>query len=262
MTSECVILTNRSLKGPYRQIVFSAPEIAAKAAPGQFVHVRIPTLKDRILRRPFSISGYDPEKGTLTLTYKVVGAGTEELSTLKSGGFCDIMGPQGNGYPMPSADETPILAAGGYGSAALLPLALRSANKGILMLGARSGADIILDEDFRSAGYNVRIATQDGSMGYKGLVTELLDRAIADSAKTPVIYGCGPTPMLMALGKLALERNIKCYLSLDQHMCCGVGACFACVVKMKDPSSPDGWRYSRTCKEGPVYAASEVYYEA
>lgn len=262
MTSECVILTNRELKGPYRQIVFSAPGIAVKAVPGQFVHVRIPTLKDRILRRPFSISGYDPEKGTLTLTYKIVGAGTEELASLKPGEFCDVMGPQGNGYPMLSPDETPIFAAGGYGSAALLPLAQRSANKGILMLGARSSADIILDDEFRSAGCDVRIATQDGSMGFEGLVTELLDPAIADAPCTPVIYACGPTPMLKALGKLALERNVKCFLSLDQHMCCGVGACFACVVKIKDPSSPDGWRYSRTCKEGPVYPASEVYYEA
>ena len=92
------------------------------------------------------------------------------------------------------------------------------------------------------------------------LVTELLDPALADAKGTPVVYACGPTPMLMALGKMCVERGVRCYLSLDQHMCCGVGACFACVVKMKDESSPDGWRYSRTCKEGPVYLAEEVYY--
>jgi len=260
MTSECKILENSCLKGLYRRIVFFAPGIAAKAEPGQFVHVRILSLKDRILCRPFSISGYDPQAGTLTITYKVVGAGTEELATLKPGDICDIMGPQGKGYPMPSADETPLVVAGGYGSAATLPLALRSKNKGILMLGARSAADIILDDEYKRAGYDVRIATQDGSLGHKGLVTELLDSALADAPKTPAVYACGPTPMLMALGKLCIERGVKCYLSLDQHMCCGVGACFACVVKMKDPSSPDGWRYSRTCKEGPVYSADEVYY--
>ena len=75
-----------------------------------------------------------------------------------------------------------------------------------------------------------------------------------------MVYGCGPTPMLLALGKLALEKQIRAELSLDQHMCCGVGACFACVVKIKDQTSPDGWRYSRSCKEGPVYNATEVYY--
>ena len=172
------------------------------------------------------------------------------------------MGPLGKGYPMPSVDETPILVAGGYGSAAILPLAERSAEKGVLLLGARSSADIILTEEYENAGYEVRLATQDGSLGRRGLVTELLDGALADAKKTPVLYACGPTPMLMALGKIAVEKNVKCYLSLDQHMCCGIGACFACVVKVKDPSSPDGWRYSRSCKEGPVYTADEVYYEA
>ena len=260
MTSECKILENVCLKGLYRRIVFSAPEIALKARPGQFVHVQIPALRDRILRRPFSISGYDPELGTLTVTYKVVGSGTEVLAKLSPGEICDIMGPQGNGYPMPSAEETPIIVAGGYGSAATLPLALRSPAKGVLLLGARSTADLILYEEYEKAGFDVRISTQDGSLGHKGLVTELLDPALADAKVTPVVYACGPTPMLMALGKMCVERGVRCYLSLDQHMCCGVGACFACVVKMKDESSPDGWRYSRTCKEGPVYLAEEVYY--
>ena len=144
MTSECKILENVCLKGLYRRMVFSAPEIAAKASPGQFVHIQIPELRDRILRRPFSISGYDPEQGTLTVTYKVVGAGTEVLAKLPPGVSCNIMGPQGNGYPMPSAEETPILVAGGYGSAATLPLALRAPGKGFLLLGARSTADLIL----------------------------------------------------------------------------------------------------------------------
>ncbi len=262
MTSDCSILENSCLKGLYRRIVFSAPEIAAKAEPGQFVHIRIPTLRDRVLRRPFSICGYDPQAGTLTVVYKVVGAGTSELAETLPGRVCDVMGPLGKGYPMPSADETPILVAGGYGSAAILPLAERSAEKGVLLLGARSSADIILTEEYENAGYEVRLATQDGSLGRRGLVTELLDGALADAKKTPVLYACGPTPMLMALGKIAVEKNVKCYLSLDQHMCCGIGACFACVVKVKDPSSPDGWRYSRSCKEGPVYTADEVYYEA
>lgn len=262
MTSDCNILENSCLKGLYRRIVFAAPEIAAKAEPGQFVHIRIPTLRDRILRRPFSICGYDPQTGTLIVVYKVVGAGTAELAEMTPGQVCDVMGPLGKGYPMPSETETPVLVAGGYGSAAILPLAKRSINKGMLLLGARSSADIILPEEYESAGYDVRLATQDGSLGYKGLVTGLLDGALADAAKTPVLYACGPTPMLMALGRLAVAKNVKCYLSLDQHMCCGIGACFACVVKMKDPSSPDGWRYSRTCKEGPVYTADEVYYEA
>lgn len=262
MTSDCTILENSCLKGLYRQIVFSAPEIAAKARPGQFVHIRIPGLRDRILRRPFSICGYETQTGTLTVVYKIVGAGTSELAEMRPGESCNIMGPLGNGYPVPAEGETPILVAGGYGSAAILPLARNSAEKGILLFGARTSADLILAEEYEAAGYDVRLATQDGSAGYQGLVTGLLDGALADAEKKPVLYACGPTPMLMALGKIAVAKQLPCYLSLDEHMCCGIGACFACVVKMKDPSSPGGWRYSRTCKEGPVYSADEVYYEA
>lgn len=262
MTSECEILENEVLKGDYRRIVFHAPSIADAASPGQFVHVRIPALKDRILRRPFSICGYDPGKGTLTIVYKIVGAGTAELARMRPGEICDVMGPQGNGYPMPDASVTPILVAGGYGSAATLPLAVRSVNKGMLLLGARSDADLILADEYEKVGYDVRLATQDGSVGYHGLVTGLLDRALADAPAKPVLYACGPTGMLMALGKLAQTLSVTAYLSLDQHMCCGVGACFACVIKKKDSTSPDGWRYSRTCKEGPVYEAAEVYYES
>ena len=183
MTFDCSILENSSRKGLYRRIVFSAPEIAAKAAPGQFVHIRIPGLRDRILRRPFSICGYDPITGNVTVVYKVVGAGTAELAEMLPGQACNIMGPLGKGYPMPSGEETPILVAGGYGSAAMLPLAERSANKGILLLGARSAADLILAEEYEAAGYEVRLATQDGSAGQKGLVRMRSD-SDADGART------------------------------------------------------------------------------
>lgn len=261
MDHTCTILSNEILKSGYMRIVFQAPEIARLAKGGQFVHVRIPNLRDRILRRPFSISDTEPEKGTLTVVYKVVGLGTAEMAELHSGIQCDILGPLGNAYTQPEADCFPILAAGGYGTAALYLVAKNAPRKGILLLGARTKDDLILVEDFEKLGFKVMIATNDGSCGHKGFVTELLDEALAGKAKESCrIYGCGPTPMLLALGKLTLARELKTELSLDQHMCCGVGACFACVVKIKDDSSPDGWRYSRSCKEGPVYNATEVYY--
>lgn len=261
MDSECRIISNSELKGPYRRIIFDAPRIAAKAIPGQFVHVKIHSLKDKILRRPFSISDVDTDKGTLTLIYKVVGSGTEEMATLKEGGTCRIMGPLGKPYSVPGKGVRPILVAGGYGVAATYLLARRCAEKGVLLIGARTEADLILVDEYKALGFDVRIATNDGSAGHKGVVTEILDDEIskADTSKI-FIYGCGPEGMLLALGKKAVGAGVKAELSLDQHMCCGVGACFACVVKVKDASNPSGFRYSRACKEGPVYGAEEVYY--
>lgn len=261
MDFECRIKKNETLKSGYRRIVFDAPEIAAQAQGGQFVHVRITPMRDRLLRRPFSISYTDPAAGELTVVYKVVGHGTFELAQMHTGETCRILGPLGNAYTPPTADVFPILAAGGYGAAALYLIAKNASRKGILLLGARTKDDLILTEDFERLGFEVRIATNDGSAGHRGFVTELLDGALSGQERSKcMIYGCGPTPMLLALGKLSMEKQVRAEISLDQHMCCGVGACFACVVKIKDPSSPDGWRYSRSCKEGPVYNATEVYY--
>ena len=260
MDTDCTILKNECLKGLYRRVVFSAPDIARQAQAGQFVHVKITAMRDRILRRPFSISDADPEAGTLTLVYKIVGHGTEELSRMVPGEHCLILGPLGRPYSTPQKGIRPVLVAGGYGSAATYLLAKRCPEKGILLLGARSDADLILIDDYEKLGFEVRIATNDGTVGHKGFVTELLEDALAADRKACFVYGCGPEPMLLALGKKALSLGVGAELSLDQHMCCGVGACFACVVKIRDAASPDGWRYSRSCKEGPVYNAEEVYY--
>ena len=253
------VISNGELTAGYWRIVFHAPDIAAAAVPGQFVHVQIPGLKDRLLRRPFSISSVDKAKGTVTVVFKVVGLGTEELTKVAAGTEMPVLGPLGNGYAMRD-DKTPILVTGGYGSASTLFLAECSAKKGIVLMGARTEQDLILVEEYKALGFDVRVATNDGSCGHKGFVTELLDQALKD-APDAVIYACGPKPMLYALGKLTLSTNVETQLSLDQHMCCGVGACFACVIKMNDPESPDGFRYARTCSEGPVFDATEVYYE-
>ncbi len=263
MNYNCEILSNEVLQGPYRKLVFRAPEIAAEAMPGQFVHVRILPLRDRILRRPFSICDTDAEQGTLTLVYKIVGNGTEVLAGMKAGECCEILGPLGNSYSCGgNEDEYPILVAGGYGSASTYFLAKRLKHlKGSFLTGARTEADLLLLEDYKALGFDLRIATNDGSAGHQGYVTDLLAHTLREAGdRTPVIYACGPEPMLMALGKLAITLGIRCELSLDQHMGCGVGACFACVVRIKDAANPDGWRYSRSCKEGPVYLATEVYY--
>ncbi|MBE6368371.1 MAG: dihydroorotate dehydrogenase electron transfer subunit [Lentisphaerae bacterium] len=255
------IISNRCLKGDYYQVIFYAPEIAEKAIPGQFVHVQIDKSSAHILRRPFSINNTDPAAGTVQVTYKVVGSGTEVLAGLKPGAVCDLLGPLGNGYKLPADDEIPVMIAGGYGTAAMFMLSKLAKNKGMLLVGARGDADLILLDDYRQQGCDVQVATNDGSVGTKGFVTVLLEDVLknAPAGQKYRFYACGPTPMLMAAGKLLCAANREDgELSLDHVMCCGVGACFACVVKVKDG---DTFRYARSCSEGPVFTAGEVYYE-
>jgi dihydroorotate dehydrogenase electron transfer subunit len=254
------IISNDLMGHGYYRIKFHVPEIAAKAQAGQFVHVQIATLRDRILRRPFSISNVS-EAGALTVIYKVVGDGTKVLSQLPEGMVCDLMGPLGNPYSLPQEDEIPVIVAGGYGSAATYLLARRAPQPGVLLLGAKTGQDLILTEEFAATGFEVRCATEDGSRGTKGYVTALLDDIFEQyKDKKLRFYACGPTPMLLALGRILEKRGYNDgELSLDHLMCCGVGACFACVVRVK-ADNEDGWRYARTCKEGPVFRADAVWY--
>ena len=254
------ILENTRIKGDYFKLVFSAPEMARRAAAGQFTHIRIDRRQDHILRRPFSIHDTDIAAGTVTVVYKVVGRGTAALSELAPGNAVDALGPLGRAYTPPAPDQLPVAVAGGYGAAAMFMLTRKQ--PGILLFGARSEADVILTERYRDAGCEVRIATNDGSLGTKGFVTDLIPALVAENpGKRLFFYGCGPHPMLMALAKLLRARGLDGELSVDHVMCCGVGACFGCVVKVNDPGSADGWRYARSCSEGPVFPLQDVYTE-
>ena len=242
------IIENRRLKGDYFLVRFFAPEISRKARAGQFVHVRINRHGDRILRRPFSI--HNCEGDVLSVVYKVVGHGTRELSELAPEAVCDLMGPLGVAFTDPAPGVTPVLVAGGYGAAATYLLTKQAPQRGIFLLGARGEADILLTDEYRKAGYDVRVATNDGSLGYRGFVTGLVEqlrkrhqhrvRPAAVEEKIPV----------RLLGEL----------SIDHLMCCGVGACFACVVKIK-ADTPEGWTYARACVDGPVFNLDSVYVE-
>ncbi|MBR2374240.1 MAG: dihydroorotate dehydrogenase electron transfer subunit [Lentisphaeria bacterium] len=250
------ILENVNLKGDYYQIRFASAEVASDARPGQFVHVRIDERRDFMLRRPFSIK--DAENGVVTLLYKVVGKGTAALSTMKKGEFCDLMGPQGTPFT-PRSDYRALIIVGGYGAAATWQLT-RSMPGGVVLLGARSADDLLLTKEYADAGFDVCIATNDGSVGKKGFVTELIPEVMAEKSEKPFfIYGCGPKPMLMALAALMRKENIPGELSLDEIMCCGVGSCFGCVVKVNDSESADKFRYARSCVEGPVFPAENIY---
>lgn len=254
------IISNEELQKNYFLAKFYAPGICETARPGQFVHVRIDHHGDHILRRPFSIHNVESD-GTLSIIYKVVGHGTHTLSQLPVGSCCDLLGPLGNPFSCTIADATPVLVAGGYGAAATYLLTKFVPQRGIFLIGARSEADVLLTESYRKSGYEVQIATNDGSVGEKGLVTELVKKLFAQNPnKKFFFYGCGPHPMLMALAKILNEHGQKGELSIDHLMCCGVGACFSCVVKIK-AATATGWQYARACTEGPVFNLDSVYVE-
>lgn len=258
MKKSGTIISNTELQPGYRKIRFHAPEIAEKAKAGHFVQVKIAHLRDRILRRPFSI--FDVSDTTVDVVYKIVGEGTNVLAELAPGVVCDLLGPLGNSFTPPRIDEIPVVIGGGYGAAAMYMLTRYG--RGVLLLGARTKSDLILMDEYARAGFEVRSATDDGTAGFMGRVTELLPGVLEDFAGCKLrFYGCGPTPMLMALARILPELGYpKAELSLDQVMCCGVGACFSCVVKVRDDSETR-WRYARSCHEGPVFPADQIYWE-
>ncbi len=251
------IVSNERVTDEYFRLVVCAPQIVPLIQPGQFAHVRILPLKHALLRRPFSI--FQVADTTFSILYKAVGKGTEALSRMRSGEELSVIAPLGHGFTVPQpGGETPLLVAGGYGMAAMYLLAQRSPQKGIVFVGGRRRVDVLCETEFRALGWEVRVTTEDGSRGEKGLVTQPLIAELRCSPTGRKLFACGPTPMLKAVGKLAADFDMPAELSLDEHMCCGVGVCLACVMPIK---SGEGWEYQRTCTEGPVFDARQVVWE-
>jgi len=252
---DSVIVRHQPAPGGYRLLVLEASVLAAVAIPGQFLHIRVPNLWQAALRRPFSICRVD---GTLIhLLYKTVGAGTDALARLPVGTSISLLGPLGNGFPVDTGDRIPVLVGGGYGVAPLLFLATRLPRTGLLFAGGRTSADILLKDDFEALGWEVRLSTEDGSLGVKGRVTDALDAwASTANATDCELFACGPDRMLRAVGDRAAAWGCPAWLSLDKHMGCGVGACLACVQHLRQE---DGSVHKvRVCRDGPVFAAKDI----
>lgn len=254
---DAIVVANDNFAGQYYRLVMKAARISPHVQPGQFVHIRIPLLRDALLRRPFSI--YQVKDDTLSILYKTVGKGTHQLARIKPGQNLSVIGPLGHGYSIPTSREIlPLLVAGGYGMAALYILAERAPRPGIVFVGGRKKDDILCEEEFRALGWDVRPTTEDGSYGRKGWVTHPLREELERGAKNVRIYACGPTPMLKAVGSLAAEFGAEAELSMDEHMCCGVGVCLTCVIPVH---TEKGWEYQRTCTEGPVFDSKAIAWE-
>ena len=227
-----------------------AGEMAKAAVPGQFIAV-YPNDSARLLPRPISICETDPEKELLRIVYRVAGEGTKELSSCRAGDTLSIMGPLGNGFPL--KDKKALLIGGGLGIPPMLELAKALSCEKTAVLGYRDSQTFLAEEIGKYAG--LAVATEDGSVGTKGTV---LDAIKAQGLKADIIYACGPTPMLRALKEYAAKEGIECWISLEERMACGVGACLGCVCHSKDVDEHSNVRNKRVCKDGPVFLADEV----
>lgn len=225
-------------------------ELADNARPGQFVSLYCKE-GSQLLPRPISICEIDKENETLRLVYRVVGKGTEEFSKMNAGDTIRVMGPLGNGFTLEG--KKAILIGGGIGIPPMLQLAKSLDCEVQVVLGYRD-ADLFLKSEFEPYG-TVFVSTEDGSVGTKGNVMD----AIRENALTAdIIYACGPTPMLRAIKNYAEANGIECYISLEERMACGIGACLACVCKSKEKDHHTHVHNKRICKEGPVFLSTEV----
>ena len=230
-----------------------AKEVAVQAKPGQFISV-YSNDKSRVLPRPISICEIDREKGTLRILYRVVGKGTEEFSKAEAGDSFEILGPLGNGFPIEEAKGKKVLMiGGGIGVPPMLQTAKEIEGEAIIVSGYRN-QDLFLKEELESAG-TLFIATEDGSVGTKGNVVDAIRE---NQIEADMMFACGPKPMLRALKDYALEKGIPCWISMEEKMACGIGACLACVCQSKDVDSHSHVHNKRICKDGPVFLSTEV----
>lgn len=231
-------------------------EAAQMAVPGQFISMYTND-GTKLLPRPISICEIDKENGALRVVYRVTGenTGTKQFSEAKAGDVIPVIGPLGNGFPLDKADgKKAFLMGGGIGVPPILELSkqLTNCEKQIVM-GYRD-ANTFLKEQFEENGA-VYVSTEDGSVGTKGNVMD----AIRENGLTAdIIYACGPTPMLRAIKNFAEENGIECYISLEERMACGIGACLACVCKSKEKDHHTNVHNKRICKDGPVFLSTEV----
>ncbi len=258
---KAIILWNNNLQAAYYHIGLKCDNEFAGAKPGQFVMLGTSKQNSPLLRRPFSIYeiNNDDGKTSLEILYRVVGSGTRQLAGLQPGDSLSLLGPLGKGFSFAPDLKDIFLVAGGIGIAPLHFLAkfLKkneiNLNKSILFLGGRSSRDLINYDVFRTLGMGLKISTDDGTRGTKGLVSELLEQRL--KINTPqIIYSCGPEPMLAAVAKIAGQYKVNCQISLETLMACGMGACLGCAFKTGNNNSS----YPHICIDGPVFNTKDI----
>lgn len=259
------LLYNKKEDTGFWRLGFAAPAITKDCLPGQFLTLRLTDGCQPLLRRPFSIHRATSAK--IEILYEVVGRATEILSQKKPAEYLDIIGPLGRGFAL---NQDPlalnIIIAGGMGVAPLFFLAeklrkrprVKGQGRYLILLGAKTKNRILCEREFRQSGFEIKLATDDGTRGFKGKVTELLKNILADDAtnsrnanNTIMLYACGPRPMLKEITAISKRQRIPAQISLEEHMACGFGACLGCVVNTREG-------YKRVCQDGPVFNAQDI----
>ncbi|MCL6447434.1 MAG: dihydroorotate dehydrogenase electron transfer subunit [Armatimonadetes bacterium] len=280
------ILQQEKLTADCFRISLICPQIAGSARPGQFLHVKINPGLEPLLRRPFSVHAVNRETGEIALLYRVVGRGTRLLAQKRKGDSLDLIGPLGRGFDLPAAGQRVALVAGGIGIAPLyflLQTLAGAGNSPDVLLGARTAQELLLVRKVqelvnggvlkeqlsikkgRPGSHNgslstfpgrVMVATDDGSCGHRGPVTDLLAGLLAEE-KVEMVYACGPAAMLKVVASLLERYGVDGEVSLEERMGCGIGACLSCVCKTRGGNRQD-FSYRRVCLEGPVFKARDV----
>ena len=249
----CRVVRNEQLGDGLYRLVLDAPQIAAAAQCGQFVHIACG--EGNLLRRPISICNVEGDK--MTLVFQVKGAGTKWLAGRRAGDLLDVLGTLGHGFRMQELGARPIFVGGGIGVPPLL-ITMRAAREmgaqPAAILGFRSRPAVILEDAFRKVG-ETYVCTDDGSYGQHGFVTDVLKTQIAGAT---AVCACGPKPMLRAVAQIAEAQGVPCQVSMEERMGCGIGACLVCACELKLKEGQEGVRYGHVCKDGPVFDSKEV----
>ena len=250
----CAIVSQECIGKDIYSMWLQTETIAKEVVPGQFVSLYSRD-GSKLLPRPISLCEIDREQGRIRLVYRVTGkgTGTEEFSRYHAKVGIETMGPLGNGFPLEAVKGKKVfLIGGGIGIPPMLQTAKELEAEKVMVLGYRD--ELFLNEEFEPYG-KVYMATEDGSAGTKGNV---LDAIRENGLQADAIFACGPTPMLRALKAYAFEQNIPCWISMEERMACGVGACLACVCKTKEKDAHSNVHNKRICKDGPVFLSTEV----
>ncbi|TYZ29646.1 dihydroorotate dehydrogenase electron transfer subunit [Selenomonas caprae] len=249
VTVDANIVSQQELYDQVFQLVVKAPEVAALAEAGQFVQLRILN-SNCLLRRPVGIAAADKEKGTVAFIYRVVGKGTKAISELKAGDTINVLGPLGHGFD--TAAKKPLIVGGGMGLSPVLFYAATMQGKADVLMGGKTCGELFWQELFAGKVQDIFCTTDDGSLGTKGFTTTLLPELLAKK-DYDIVVACGPEIMMKGIAKIAKEHGVRCQVSLEKRMGCGLGACLSCSI-----DTTDGKR-KKVCKDGPVFEAGEVF---
>lgn len=247
------VLSNQSIADRIYELKVSGPSVSKLKQPGQFVHIKAGEGSLHMLRRPISICEIDTQNDSFTMLFRAEGEGTRKIAALRTGDQIDIIAPLGKGFPVEKAKKKALLVGGGIGVPPLYELSKQLNARGIEtvhVLGFRSKKDVFYQAQFEALG-DTYIVTEDGSAGEKGFVTHVIDQLPVDY---DIYYTCGPKPMLKALTKLETLKDVPGYISLEERMGCGVGACYACVCHVPESETA----YVKVCTDGPVFEKGAV----